>query len=788
MTDRLAPPAATPALTLHTHLAQYPILARHIRRQMRELLYARGVIAESDLEAEARVKAIQSQHREGLHDPYSQELEHVWEQRLTFIRDYLTDFYFANNLPLEDFYQIVERVLVERDALYPTLRNLHSPRLTFNPELAPVDVLLRQARFYETLPPAERETAHHHLEEIIVVLIRTMISDQLGFVSKAKKWFTVSDFEKILSHRIGTGKIGGKAAGMLLAWKILKGTEPELGKHINVPLSYFVGADVFYDFKSLNSNLLEHNLKYKSIEYIRAQYPALQEHHLQARFPNEVEERLRDMLSEVGKTPLIVRSSSLLEDNFGTSFAGKYASFFCPNQHTLEENLQDITRAIRLIYASILNPDVLIYRRKHNLLDFDERMAILIQAVQGWRHKHYYFPTLAGVAFSQSPIVWDPRLKREEGFVRLVLGLGTRAVERVGEDYPRLIFLSHPNLRPEKTPLAIEHYSQHHIDAINLKTNQLDTVPIRDVLDIDFPALRQLASLKDEHGETLLPLRSLGPQVTPDRLVLTFDNLLQRSNFVALMKQILSTLEQRYEFPVDVEFAATVVTNPDGRAKVLMHMLQCRPQSSLREVAVRAFPQDLPPEGQLFQASRMVPHGQVLGIEYIVYVDPVGYNQLPDAQQRVECARLVGRLNKTLEGKHFMLMGPGRWGSSNLLLGVPVSYADIFNARALVELSVGLEGAAPDPSYGTHFFQDLVEAQIYSLALYTQPTRSELPSDLVNWQFLQQAPDVLAQVLPDVPTHPCLKVIHVPAARPGQYVELLMNGEKALAYFGTERD
>jgi hypothetical protein len=793
MPDRFLSPSTPPrpstatALTLYTHLVQYPILARHIRQLMRERLYAHGIVAESHLEQEAHDKAIQSQHREGLHDPYFQEVEHIWEQRLQITRDYLTDFYFANNLMMDEFLELVQTVLAERNAAStaPHLTSAH--RLMFNPELAPVDVLLRQARLYESLPDNERESVKHHLEEIVVVLTRTMISDQLGFVSKAKNWFTVSDFEHIQAHRIGTGKIGGKAAGMLLAHKILKTAAPELATQINVPRSYYLGADVFYDFKALNNTLLEHNLKYLPIEKIREEYDKILAAHLQARFPRPVKDRLRDMLMEVGKTPLIVRSSSLLEDNFGTSFAGKYASFFCPNQGTLDENLEAITLAIRKIYASVYSPDVLIYRRKNNLLDFDERMAILLQEVQGWTYKHNYFPTLAGVAFSKSPIVWDARLKREEGFVRLVLGLGTRAVERVGEDYPRLLFLSHPTLRPEKTPQAIDHYSQHNVDVISLKTNTFETVPIAQVLDVEYPALRQVASLKDPESETLLPLRSLGSQVTPDRLVLTFDNLLNRTDFVPVMKHTLATLSKSYNFPVDMEFAATLLSEKDGRAKVLLHLLQCRPQSSLREENVRPFPADLPLDAKLFQATRMVPQGQALGLEYVIYVDPTHYDRLPDTRQRAECARLVGRLNKTLEGKRFILVGPGRWGSSNIQLGVPVSYADIYNARALVELSVGPEGAAPDPSYGTHFFQDLVEAQIYSLAIYADHGRADMPGEFVNWAFLRDTRNALTDILPDA-TSPCLKVIHIPHERPHQYAQLLMDGEHALAYFGPERE
>ncbi|MCC7357868.1 MAG: hypothetical protein IT317_00225 [Anaerolineales bacterium] len=775
-------PHETPKiLALHLQISQYPILARAIRQQMREELFSRGIINPTALEQEAHVKAIDSQYREGLSNPYFEEDEHTWEQRLLHMRDTLTDFYFAYNLPVSLFHGIVQRLVGERGA-----RPTADVRLTFNPELAPVDLLLRQVRLYEALPESERAKVGHHLEEITVVLIRTIISDQLNFVRVAKAWFTVDDFEAIRAARIGTGKIGGKAAGMLLAWKILQQAAPELAAQVDLPRSYFVGANVFYDFKALNQ--LEHNQKYKSPEQIRAEYPTLVEDHLRARFPEEVADRLREILTEVGHTPLIVRSSSLLEDNFGTSFAGKYASYFCPNQGTIKENLRDLTTAIRRIYASVYNPDVLTYRRRMGLLDYDERMAILLQAVQGEPHGRYFFPDLAGVAFSQSSIVWSPRLRREEGVVRLVLGLGTRAVDRVAEDYPRLVYLSHPQLRPEKSAEAMEHYSQHQVDAIDLERNTLVTVPVRDALDLTYPALRWVASIKDPEAETLFPLKSLGPQVTPDRLVLTFDNLLQRTDFVPLMKRMLTTLARHYEQPVDVEFAATLRPDgPDGvgRPRLELHLLQCRPQSALRADKVAPLPLDLPAADKLFFTNRMVPQGEVRGVRYILYVDPALYRQVPSQAERVALARLVGLVNKALEGRPFILMGPGRWGSSNALLGVPVSYADIFNARALVELSVGPEGLAPDPSYGTHFFQDLVESHIYSLALATTeaPAAPQENVEFLNWDFLRQAADRLAAVLPEAAPVPCLKLIDVPAERLGQSLDILMDGEKALAFF-----
>ena len=761
------PPEAPNILTIHLEITQYPMLARHIRHRMREELYRRGVIVPDRFEQEVREKAVLSQRREGLTDPLMEEAAPQWEERTRKMRNHLTEFYFAYNLPLGLFHQIVEEVLAKRGGRRDDVA------LTFNPELAPVDVLLKQAERIEALPEDQLARVRHHLEEIIVVLTKTMISDQLGIVGVAKAWFDVKDFKYIQSRLIGAGKIGGKAAGLLLAWKILQKAAPVIAEQVTLPDSYFIGANVFYDFLSLNH--LEYNQKYKSADQIRAEYPEVRAAYEQARFPEPIADRLRDILREVGKTPLIVRSSSLLEDNFGTSFAGKYASNFCPNQGTLKENLRDLTLAIRRSYASVSSPDALFYRRRMGLIDYDERMAILLQTVQGQTYGHYLFPTLAGVAFSYSPVVWSPRLRREEGFVRLVLGMGTRAVERVSEDYVRLINLSHPMLRPEIDPVSIRRYSQRFIDLIDLERNAFTTVPFEEVLDRDYPPLFWVASR--DQGDAVLPMFSVGTASSRDRLVLTFDTLLQRSSFVPLMKGVLSTLSQQYHSPVDIEFAISL-TPDSSKPRLTFHLLQCRPLSSARTEASRPVPTYLPESAKVFLASRMVPQGLVSQVEYIIYVDPSVYSHTTDPVRRTQVARIIGRLNKALEEHPFILMGPGRWGSTNTLLGVPVSYADIYNARALVELAIPKAGVTPEPSYGTHFFQDLVEAHIFPLAVYP-----EEPGDFLNREFIEQADNSLAALLPgDADYHDCVKVICVPQECEGCYLEIAMDGEQALAY------
>ena len=749
------------------------MLASDIRRRMREELFRRGIITSQRFDAEVKEKAVQSQQREGIMNGLLEESADQWDLRWSRVRRTLTDFYFAYNLPVEILHQILDEML-QPQADGSSSAPDHS--LPFNPELAPLEMVLRQAEKFESLRDDRLEAVEHHLQELRVVLLKSLVSDQLAFIHIARRWFTAADFNMILERRIGTGKIGGKAAGMLLAYKILQNTAPEIFDQISIPRSYFIGADVFYDFMA--ANRVEFlNQKYKTAEQIRADYPKIQEQYGRGRFPEDVAYQLREVLREAGNTPLIVRSSSLLEDNFGMSFAGKYLSIFCPNQGSPKENLRDLTNAIRAIYASVFGPDALMYRRHVGLIDYDERMAILLQEVQGERHRQYYFPALAGVAYSYSPIVWNPRFKREDGFIRLVTGLGTRAVDRIAGDYPRMINLSHPQLRPDVTPQAIRYYSQHFIDALDLDQNTLTTVPTTSVLDADYPPLRWLVSVDD--GETVHPPLTIGRSLDPKNLILTFDGLLQRGAFVPLIKTVLARLQQEYEQPVDIEFAVSL-TAESGRPKLDFHLLQCRPQNQWNNESreIQSIPTDLAAEDKILFCTRMVPQGRVNPIEYIVYVDPQAYYHLDSLKEHTDIARCIGQLNGALEGKNFILVGPGRWGSSDSMQGVPVTYADIFNTRALVEVASDKSGFKAEPSYGTHFFQDLVESQIYPLTVYP-----EEPGDHLNSDFLRRAKNQLQKFIPDATeTQPCIKVIHIPSERPGSQMELIMDGQNGLGY------
>jgi len=761
--------STTSTIDIYIKLAQYPILADRIRERMREEIFKRGIVDERKFEAEVEELAVESQRREGVQDPFSSEPANIWHERKARIRAFHTDFYFGYNLPTDLFEEIIDEVLSEQPEPSP------GGELAFNPEIAPWSLLFKQGEIYERMPADERETVSHHLEEIKVVLIKGMISDQLPYIGVAKRVFSIADLRGIYERRIGHGKIGGKAAGMLLAWKILQRCHskrwPDISQKISIPESYYLATDMLYEFHRIN-NLEEYmNQKYRPLDKIRSDYPKIVDVHMRGEFPGTVVEQLEEVLHQLGDTPVIVRSSSLLEDNFGHAFAGKYQSHFCPNRGTKEENLQQLLDAIRRIYASALNPDALLYRRRHNLIDYDERMAILIQPVRGHRYGRYFFPTVAGVAFSNNPFRWNPKIRREDGFLRIVCGMGTRAVDRVSDDYPRMVALSHPRLRPETTAAAIRRYSQHYIDVIDLEANSVNTMPVWDVLDLDYPYLRYVASCYEE--DFIRELVSPGVRESNENLVLTFNTLVRDRRFIDFMRSVLGRLEEAYETPVDIEFTLEIDPQyPD--ADYILHMLQCRPLSEHSAGESVTIPRDLPQEDVLFTSYDLIPDGSVRRVRYIIFIDPEGYRRIADPTTRLELGRAIGRLNKRLEEERFILMGPGRWGSANLKLGVRVTYADIFNTLALIEMSVADEDGVPELSYGTHFFQDLVEGGIYPLPLHLNNPNSDF-----NWAFFREAANALPDLSPaDARLQEHLKVIDVEQVAPGRRLTILMDGSR----------
>ena len=326
---------------------------------------------------------------------------------------------------------------------------------------------------------------------------RMMIGTHPEFNRLVDAYFTLDDLFAIRDRLIGSGRIGGKAAGMLIARRILL-AEPggiDFAEVLEAHDSFYIGSDVFFTFL-VNNDLFRLRLHLSRASHIsHEEFAEVEQRFLAGWFSPEIMEQFRDMLAYFGQAPIIVRSSSLLEDSFGNAFAGKYRSEYCANQGTPEERLDAFLRAVKLVYASALNPDAMAYRRARNLGESDEQMAILVQRVSGTPYKQFFFPSLAGVAFSRNPYAWTDRIDPARGMIRLVFGLGTRAVNRVGNDYPRMIAVSHPQLRPE-SGAKIAKYSQWEVDLIDLEDNAFTTRPLAEVLEgRDYPNLHLLVSL-----------------------------------------------------------------------------------------------------------------------------------------------------------------------------------------------------------------------------------------------------------------------------------------------------
>jgi hypothetical protein len=756
----VSPAHATSERLLHIYLTlgQYPVLRGRIRKLMREELFERSIIARQEFESKVHSIAVETQENEGLEIPQQEESADLWELRLLNVRDQLTDIMFSLQLPEEEFELIVNKVLDERGI------HEHDLTLSINPELASRDLVFSQAKMIENMPKEERAAYEPRLEESKVVLIRSMISDQLPYIHIAKEWFSITDLEDIRQHKIGAGRIGGKAAGMLLAYKILvKAADERLKTRLRIPQSFYIGATEYYPFMTINNLTRWLDQKYKSEAQMRADYPEIIKDFEAGKLPEDVQERLLDVLVQVGKKPLIVRSSSLLEDSFGTAFAGKYKSVFLPNQGTMEQNLEELVRGIARVYASSINPNALLYRRQRGLLDYDERMAVLIQVVEGERLGNYFLPQVAGVAFSRNVFRWAPQIKAEGGFVRMVWGLGTRAVDRVGDDFPCVVALSHPLLRPNSEPESIRRYSQQFVDVIDLEEGEEKTLPIQDVMTTDYPPLRYLAQLENDGYFSTLHSRVLEGET--GQLVLTLGF---------------------YKRPVDMEFTLHLERSSSGRPEVVITILQCRPQSHLMETKKALIPQNLKPGETIFSTRFVVPEGYIERVDYVLFIPPEGYFALPSAASRNKLVRTIGSLNAALAQEDFICIGPGRWGSSNSDLGVSADYGDIYNARALVEMAGS--GIVPElePSLGTHFFQDLMEGQIYPLGIFMDD-----PKTVFNLEFFNETPNHLAEWadVDDVILN-ALRLIRVDDFKPGHYLRIVMSSEDthAIAFLTNNDD
>lgn len=499
---------------------------------------------------------------------------------------------------------------------------------------------------------------------------------------------------------IGDGSVGGKAKGLSFAYEVLR--KNGLLEEVYLPSFTFVlTTSVFEEFMELN-HLWDRLLDLR--EYSDA--PELHRICQEAELPERVSADIDRILDTI-EVPMSVRSSSILEDDVNLSFAGKYATRFVPNCGNRVSKRSDLESAIKEVYSSTYNPAAREYKRKHNILWGGERMGVLIQPIAGKRHENLYYPELAGAAFSQVFRRPSPRINKEDGVARICFGLGTRTVDR---SFARTFYLTNPNLRPEgNRPAEVVSHSQEQFDYVDIENNAFMTGSLRNyVNEISKKHKMAQSYVQWYDGNMFHWLLADTKNMHMPRPVFTFSELPQKCpKLFNKINKLLRLFEMELQLPSDMEF--TYECEDDK-----FTLVQLRPLSVYDDKGKVEIP-EVEPERIILKGSRMVANGRLEGIHHIVYVDPELYGKTPDFY---EVARAVGKINVKLDGERYLLVGPGRWGSSNPVLGVPVRYSELSNSGCLVELGLPSSGMAPELSYGTHFFLDLDGDNILYLPVF----------------------------------------------------------------------
>ena len=592
-------------------------------------------------------------------------------------------------------------------------------------------------------------------EDMKKLLISLIIGREPRICELAEKYFTLRDILDIASREIGSGFIGGKSVGMLLGRKAAEKDMPVLENGDALSScwephdSWFLGSDIFYTYIVYN-DWWDLRCRQKTPEGFFELASELKEKLLKGKFPDIIREQFYQMMEHFGWSPIIVRSSSLLEDNFGNAFAGKYESVFCANQGSPEERFEAFEQAVRAVYASAMSEDALVYRKNRGLANKDEQMAILVQRVSGDHYVseegggEFFFPHAAGVGHSNNLYVWNKEMDPKAGMLRLVFGLGTRAVDRVSGDYARLVPLEQPEKGPPVHYGDERKFSQRKADVLNLKENRMTEVPVDLLYNQDLKTEKDIFFSVDY--AMLTRLQELGRLAYPKPVMLDFKKLLAETQFPGFVKKVMHTIEMAYNYPVDIEFTANF--NRDGNFK--FNLLQCRPLQTKRggkASGVSAVNQDadIPePAGEdifFSSASNFMGGNARLFLDYVIFVKAEEYLALAE-RDKYQIARVIGMLNQKLKGSNVMLAGPGRWGTTTPSLGVPVHFSELCNMACLCEVSYRQGGLMPELSFGSHFFQDIVEADIFYAAIFNGEENV-----IFNPKIILDKPNLLNEIL-----------------------------------------
>jgi hypothetical protein len=553
----------------------------------------------------------------------------------------------------------------------------------------------------------------------------TTLSDYLRAVQRhVTTEFNARNFDEFAAFsRIGTGSLGGKGRGLAFMHKVLARTRPEIDNvAIEVPQTVALSSDIFEEFLEINDlRSLVHYADAMSDQEVLDAFR-------NGGFPPGLRPDLGAFLETVGE-PLAIRSSSILEDSVYQPFAGVYATVMLPNNHPSQDvRLAQLLEAVKVVYASTY------FQRARGYLETtpyrieEEMMAVLIQRLVGRQHAHRFYPTLSGVASSYNFYPFGD-MKPEDGVAQIALGLGKSVVE----GFEALRFSPrHPGVLPQfSTVQDMLDNAQRRFYALDL--NRIDVIPgavtdanlvrpevMRAVQD---GAARHIVSTYDPENDRITDgFRGEGSPL------ITFDPLL-RGQVIPLprvLMWILGACEEGMASPVEIEFAADIRDRP-GRIEAF-HVVQMRPMViEEMDVAVSVDPDEL--GGAVVASEAALGHGRRETLSDLVVVDP----EIIDRSQTEEIASLIEDINRGLrqDDRRSILIGPGRWGSRDPWLGIPVEWPQISCTRAIVETD--FSDLQVEPSHGSHFFHNLTCFGVAFFGAHARQQRSR-----INWEWLRR--------------------------------------------------
>ncbi len=579
-------------------------------------------------------------------------------------------------------------------------------------------------RYYE-MAPASHDVRNPSKWGIQVSLIRRFLSEQPQYINTAKHLVDICDFRSLLKNLVfsveSRGKLGGKNAMLFLVDHIIKKElkDNRLFENVKIPRTWFISSDVIYHFMHYNNfdDVVEQ--KYKDIDQIVLEYPQIVEFFKNGQFPEDIIKKLSAALDDLHDNPLIVRSSSLLENQIGSTFFEKYKSVLLINKGTKRQRLDALMKAVAKVYASTFSPVSLEYRRKHDLIDFAEEMGIMIQEVVGLDIGNYYLPLCSGIAYSDNVYRWSDLAKAEDGLICIAPGLRTCTDD---DNETELTLLTLPD----------SHISGNKSQVIKKGDDSSKSIL---VLDKDKEQVVRMELNRFLHNNESELKKLSGMESRVHDAEFSFQELIESSSLPRQVIEVVRLIKEKLEMPVEIDFAY------DGTN---LNILQCRAYNYLKGDTAIPIPREMPDDQILFKANRYIADGSLRQFKYIIYIDTLQYRDRISEDNVTGVRDVVKQLNLLLPRKQFIVICPWTFiVQTEQDYKLVTSIFDIENAAALLEIESIQHHRTSECSFNPHLFHQLVSNDIQYFVI-----NEDNESDVLNLRFLKGAYNFVEEMAP----------------------------------------